>query len=169
MTVQTLWTKKQHIDYFEVQGTLSNLEAPQLNLDQATWADVEARYQRAQDQQAKQQTTVLEAIEHVSELTLWLKGTGYASYLEGLPLDQILQAYQLPDEGDEPELAAICTSISRLLTKGMAVLDDDEGQEERRLSKVNAKLLNTFRGAEMSQDPIKPLQNSRSRQKYIQT
>jgi len=75
----------------------------------------------------------------------------------------------LPDKGDKPELAAICTSISRLLTKGIAVLDKDKGQEERQLSRVNAKLLNTFRGAEMSQDLIKPLQNSKSRQKYIQT
>ena len=83
-------------------------------------------------------------------------------------MDQIAQAYQLPDKGDKPELAAICVSVSRLLQKGMAVLDNDEGQEERRLSKVNAKLLNTFRGAEMLQDPIKPLQNSQSRQKYIQ-
>ena len=64
------------------------------------------------------------------------------------------------DKGDKPKLAAICTSISRLLIKGMVVLDKDERQEERRLSKVNAKLLNTFRGAEMSQDLIKPLQNS---------
>jgi len=100
---------------------------------------------------------VLEAIEHVSKLTLWLKGTRYASYLEGLPLDQILQAYQLLDKGDKPELAAICTSISRLLTKGIAVLNDDKGQEERQLSKVNAKLLNTFRGAEILQDLIKLL------------
>ena len=84
-------------------------------------------------------------------------------------LDQIPLAYQVPDKGDEPELAAICASVSRLLAKGIAVLGDDEGQEERRLSRVNAKLLNTFKGAEMSQDPIKPLQNSQSRQEYIQT
>ena len=132
------------------------------------WTDIEVRYQAAQDQQAKQQITVLQATEHISELTPWLKGTGYASHLEGLLLDEIPQAYQLPDEGDEPELAAICASVSRLLQKGIAVLDNDEGQEERRLSKVNAKLLNIFRGAEISQDPIKPLQNSQRRQKYIQ-
>ena len=112
---------------------------------------------------------MLEPAEHISELTPWLKCTGYAGHLEGRLLDEILQAYQLPNSGDEPELAAICASVSRLLTKGMSLLDKDEGKEERRLSKVNAKLLNTFRRAEMSQDPIKPLQNSQSRQKYIQT
>ena len=73
------------------------------------------------------------------------------------------------NSGDKPELAAICASVSRLLTKGISLLDKDKGKEERRLSKVNAKLLNTFRGVEISQDPIKPLQNSQSRQKYIQT
>lgn len=111
----------------------------------------------------------MEAVEHVSELTLWLKATGYASHLEGLPLEEIPAAYQLADEEEEPELAAICASVSRVLRKGMAVLQDDEGEEERRLSRLNAKLLNTFRGAEMSQDPIKPLQNQQSRSKYIQT
>ena len=70
---------------------------------------------------------MLEAIEHVSKLTLQLKGTRYASYLEGLLSDQILQAYQLPDKGDKHELAAICTSVSRLLIKGMAVLNKDKG------------------------------------------
>ena len=165
VSIQTLWAQKQHINYFIVQEAMQDPVASHPNL----WTEIEARYQHAQDQQAKQQTTMLEAIEHVSELTPWLKSTGYASHLEGLLLDQIAQAYQLPDKGDKPELAAICVSVSRLLQKGMAVLDNDEEQEERRLSKVNAKLLNTFRGAEISQDPIKPLQNSQSRQKYIQT
>ena len=112
----------------------------------------------------------MELTEHISELTPWLRGTGYASHLEGLLLEEIPVAYQLPEEeGDEAELVAICASVSRLLTKGMAVLNNDKGQEERHLSRVNAKLLNTFRGAEMSQDLIKLLQNSKSRQKYIQT
>jgi hypothetical protein len=111
----------------------------------------------------------IEAIEHISEFTLWLRATRYASHLQGIPLDDILPAYQLPDQQDEPELATICDSISRVLKRGMAILRDDEGKEERQLSRLDAKLLNTFRGAEMSQDPIQPLQNSQSRQQYIQT
>jgi hypothetical protein len=169
VSIQTLWTQKQHIDYFVVQEATRDPATPDPTSCQDAWADLATRYQHAQDQQAKRQTTLLEATEHVSELTPWLKGTGYASHLEGLLLDQIPLAYQLLDERDEPELVAICASVSRLLGKGMAVLDNDEGQEERQLSRVNAKLLNTFRGAEMSQDPIKPLQNRQSRQKYIQT
>ena len=112
---------------------------------------------------------MVETTEHVSELTPWLRGTGYASHLEGLLLEEIPAAYQLPDMEEEPELAAICASIKRVLQKGMTVLLEDEGREERRLSRLDAKLLNTFRGAEMSQDPITPLQNSQTRQKYIQT
>jgi len=63
----------------------------------------------------------------------------------------------LLDKGDKPKLAAICTSISRLLTKGIVVLNNDKGQEEKQLSKVNTKLLNTFKRAEMLQDLIKLL------------
>ena len=99
----------------------------------------------------------MELTEHISKLTPWLRGTRYASHLEGLLLEEIQAAYQLPEEGDEAELVAICASVSRLLTKGMAVLDNDEGQEKRHLSRVNPKLLNTFRGAEMLQDLIKLL------------
>ena len=51
----------------------------------------------------------------------------------------------------------------------MAILWDSEGGEERQLSRLQAKLLNTFRGAEMSQDPIRPLQNSQSKGNYILT
>ena len=41
--------------------------------------------------------------------------------------------------------------------------------EERQLSKLNARLLNIFRRSEPSQDPIEPLQNSKSKQTYIRT
>jgi len=76
-------------------------------------------------------------------------------------------SYELPDEDNEPELAAIYESVDRLLRKGIAILRSDEGKEKRQLNRLNAKLLNTFRGAEMSQDPIKPLQNARSMSTYI--
>jgi hypothetical protein len=51
----------------------------------------------------------------------------------------------------------------------MAMLDYDGSTDARQLSRLNAKLLNTFRRVEMSQDPIKPLQNGRSRANYIAT
>lgn len=135
---------------------------------QDVWADVKARYQHAQDQQQARHQTV-EDIEHVSELTPWLRDTGYHSHLKGLSLPEISASYQLPDDQDEPELAAICASIKRILQKGIAILCHDQGQEERQLSRLDARLLNTVRGAEMSQDPIKPLQNSKSQAKYIST
>jgi len=42
----------------------------------------------------------------------------------------------------------------------MTILLEDEGQEERRLSRLDTKLLNTFRRAKILQDPIILLQNS---------
>jgi hypothetical protein len=92
----------------------------------------------------------VEPTEHVSELTPWLRATGYASHLEGLTLEDIPAACELPPLEGEPQLAALCASVDRLLRKAIAVLQGDEGQEERQLSRLNAKLLNTFRGAEMS-------------------
>jgi len=43
----------------------------------------------------------------------------------------------------------------------MGIMEDDVIHKNRRLNRLNAKLLNTFRGAKMSQDPIKPLQTKR--------
>ena len=57
------------------------------------WADIKARYNQAQSQQSKEHQVVVEPTEHTSELTPWLRGTGYASYLEGLLLEEILAAY----------------------------------------------------------------------------
>jgi hypothetical protein len=46
---------------------------------------------------------------------------------------------------------------------------DYEKLDERQLSRLNARLINTFRNQDTSQDPIKPLQNKRSKQTYIRT
>nr|POE59393.1 hypothetical protein CFP56_24662 [Quercus suber] len=166
VSLQTLWAEKKHIRYFIVHEEPSNTPALRPDPGQQVWVDVKARYRLAQEQQQAKHQTV-GSTDHVSELTPWLKDTGYHSHLEGLPLQDIPTSYQLPGERDEPELAAICASIQRLLKRGMAILRDERGKEERQLSRLDAKLLNTFRGAEMSQDPIKPLQNRQSQDRYI--
>ena len=93
VAVQIFWTEKKYINYFVIQETTQSLAASHSDPCRDAWSDIEVQYQAAQDQQAKQQTIVLQATEHISKLTLWLKGTRYASYLEGLLLDKILQAY----------------------------------------------------------------------------
>ncbi|KAK3064884.1 hypothetical protein LTS18_003047, partial [Coniosporium uncinatum] len=164
VTVQTLWTEKKYIDYFVVQESRGNV-AVEPNED--IWDRLQSRYEHAQEKQRRKYTEVITGHEHKSELTPWLRATSYHDHLQGLPEKEIPHSYELPNVEDEPELAAICESIERLFRKGMAVLRNDEGKEKRQLSRLNAKLLNTFRGAEMSQDPIKPLQNAKSISTYI--
>jgi len=123
---------------------------------QEIWQNLKSRYDRAQERQRQKRSEVVTRHEHKSELTLWSRATGYHAHLEGLPLKEIPHSYELPDKGEEPELFVVCSSIERILRKGMAILRNDEGIEKRQLSRLNAKLLNTFRGAETSQDPIKP-------------
>jgi len=167
VSLQTLWSKKGHIDYFIVREPGEDQVEKGKLQNQDEWADIKIRYDLAQRHQHERLSRVIEQQEHVSELTPWLRQTGYHSHLQGLPTEEIPASYQLADEEDEPELAAICSSVDRVLRKSMAVLRDDDGKEERQLSRLNAKLINTFRGAEMSQDPIKSLQNSRSKYTYI--
>ncbi|KAF1980643.1 P-loop containing nucleoside triphosphate hydrolase protein [Aulographum hederae CBS 113979] len=179
--LQTLWAKKGQIRYFPVdiqhrrgwQNERQYQEEAQGQED--IWKDIEARFRQAQEKQARTHGGggLVERHDHISEVTPWLRQTGYHSHLQGLPLDQIADSYRLPHGAaeQEPELAAICSSVDRVLRRSMAVLERDyHGTEEKRqLSRLNSKLLNTFRGAEMSQDPIKPLQNSRSKQTYIRS
>ena len=172
--VQTLWAEKKHIKYFVVQNEAQN-EAQNQRLTQQesssdnAWHNLQARYNSAQKLQSERQRAAVEETAHISELTPWLRQTGFHAHLQGLPLDDIPTSYQLPDEVAEPELAAFCSSVDRVLRKGMALLQDSEGQEERQLSRLQAKLLNTFRRVEMSQDPIRPLQNSQSKANYVLT
>lgn len=168
VTPQTLWAETFHICYFVVQEARGDVTTLPPNRGQEVWVDVKARYAAAQDQQ-QARYQVVEAMAHVSGLTPWLRDTRYHSHLQGLPLPKILISYQFLDHAEEPKLAAICQGVQRLLRKGIALLRDEQGKEERQLSQLDAKLLNTFRGAEMSQDPTKPLQNRQSRDKYIAT
>ncbi|KAK3080346.1 hypothetical protein LTS18_002268, partial [Coniosporium uncinatum] len=177
VTIQTLWTEKKYIDYFAVNelrgdGVLRRREERGKGKElgqpsEEMWEDLKARYNSAQERQHERRARTISGHEHKSELTPWLRATGYHDHLQGLPEKEILLSYELPADDNEPELAVICKSIDRLLRKGMTILRHDEGKEKRQLSRLNAKLLNTFRGAEMSLDPIKPLQNSKSISAYI--
>jgi len=188
--VQTLFAEKKNVDYFVVkisdhennaglqmirQGLTPNEQNSPI--DQRTTLDtmistdaarlLQSGFEQAQKENMERYTSV-EKIGHVSELTAFLRESGFHAHLEGVDLADIPAVYQIPDAAEQPELSAICSSVARVLRKAMDVLDYDK-LEERQLSKLNARLLNTFRRSETSQDPIKPLQNSKSKQTYIRT
>jgi len=185
--LQTLWKKKEFIDYFVVnlehqqsawkemrqervnesarKGTQPEIQEVELQ-DVVVEGGLRARYEKVQNERLDQYGEV-QKLAHVSDLTPWLRVTGYQAYLEGFEVDEFEASYRLPDLEGEPLLSMVCASIARVLQKSMNVLDYDD-PEYRQLSRLNAKLLNTFRRAEMSQDPIKPLQNKKSKESYIQ-
>jgi superfamily II DNA helicase RecQ len=176
--LQTLWTQKKHVDYFIVQpqvqaaaggrnGGQGESQQRRKSIDGAAAEGLQARYTQVQKDRLEQYGTV-QKLAHVSEDTPWLRATGYQAHLEGLDVEEFAPSYKLPVAEDEPVLSLICTSVGRVLRKSMDVLSkDDPG--DRQLSRLNAKLLNTFRRAEMSQDPIKPLQNKQTQESYIRT
>jgi len=105
---------------------------------------------------------------HISEITPWLKSTGYYIHFAELNVEDLAQSYRLPDTQDKWLLATVCASVERVLQKVMGIMEDDVLCENRQLNRLNAKLLNMFRGAEISQDLIKLLQNKHSVNMYIQ-
>lgn len=192
--LQTLWKQTKYIDYFVVEpvalekqqpaqtrrgetgqkrkGLLKGLQEKQQRGIrkgelQTAAEELRARYEQVQEERLDRYGEVQKLV-HVSELTPWLRATGYQAHIEGLDVEEFQSSYQLPDPEGEPLLSVVCASVARVLRKTMGVLDYDD-PENRRLSRLNAKLLNTFRRAEMSQDPIKPLQNEKSKQSYIRT
>lgn len=96
-----------------------------------------------------QRYTTVEKIEHVSELTAFLRESGFYAHLEGINVAEIPAVYQLPVPTKEPVLLAIYSSVARVLRKAIDVLNYNK-LEERQLSKLNARLLNTFRQSETS-------------------
>lgn len=165
--LQTLWTEKKQVRYFTVRPEEDTGQGA-ADTDGHLSGDVARRYREAQEAAAATPVTIQPPAQP-SERTPWLAGTAFADHLRGVDTAAIAPSYQLVDKADEPELALICQSAARLLRQSMRALDDDQGREVRRLGRVDAQLLNTFRRAETSQDPIRALQNPGSRTRYIQT
>lgn len=83
-------------------------------------------------------------------------------HLNGVEVNQLHASYKLPYRDKEPLLAAIRESVLRVLLY-------DRNTETGRVSRVNARLLNTFTRKETSQDHISALQNEQTRWRYSET
>jgi len=141
------------------------------------WETVMRRYRAAQRLRETGRYMAVEEAAYVSEITPWLKSTGFAAHLVGVAVAGLPSSYRLPDprrpqqhgeEAGEAALAHICDSVERVLRKAMAAMRDSHSDTQR-LSRRDAKLLNTFRAAEMSQKPMQPLQTGKARTRYIAT
>jgi hypothetical protein len=187
--LQTLFNQKQSQQYFAVvladqvpqSGTPQYIyphanapnNAPPTTYNHSSspipdnaWDRIMARYRQSQSQPLRDQ---VETVQHVSELTPWMKRTGIYIHLQGLNLSDLGPSYQLPRPEEEPSLYLICESARRVIENTMTVLMYDQNLEARHLSRWNARLLNTFTRGEASQDPITDLQNQQSCCKYSDT
>jgi hypothetical protein len=162
--MQTPWTKKNLIKYFVIQlrqEVAGNEDVP----PPALLDQVASRYEAAQCSAAARYHT-MQRPQHPSELTPWLRMTGYVAHTIGVEIDEIPLSYAIPAPKDDLMLAVICAAVKRALFNIMELIEGDDS-EEKQLSKLIARLLNTFRRAEISQDPFQPLQNQRSKENYI--
>ncbi|KAF9882608.1 hypothetical protein FE257_005966 [Aspergillus nanangensis] len=124
------------------------------------------QFQQSQTQPQRQQ---FDQIQHVSDLTPWMKRTGIYIHLQGLTLSELGPSWKLPQPDQESRLYLICQSVDRVLATTMNILVHDQKLESRQLSRRNARLLNTFQRGETSQDLISELQNLQTQRKYIDT
>jgi len=100
--LQTLWAKTQHVEYFIVvpldqsssssngnsavgssrMALLSNAEA------ESGWNALQIRFKEAQDKRAERYSQV-QVPAYISEITPWLKSTGYHIYLAELNVEDL--------------------------------------------------------------------------------
>lgn len=157
--LQTLWTEKKQIQYFEVHLPGCG-PAPTTDLDvirdsgeeersadgaggtedarrkravgvgasTSSWDAVVGKYRAAQRLRETGRCTAIEEATHVSEITPWLKATGFAAHLASVEIAELPSSYRLPDtkrqqpngeEGETP-LAGIGDSVERVLRKAEA-------------------------------------------------
>lgn len=189
---QTLFSQRQAVHYFAVVlsdaipregspyisphanaphnapgGSQPPITARTITFPATSWEQMVNKFNRLQEEdEGSYQVGVP---QHVSEITPWMRATGIYIHLAGIELNQLHASYKLPYADKEPRLTRICESVQRVLENAMGVLLHDRNTETRRLSRVNARLLNTFTRKETSQDPIAALQNEQSRRRYSET
>ena len=132
----------------------------------ANWEELNSSFQSAQASQNERYQRVTTA-HHVSELTPWLRRTGIFSHFQHIEVALLADTYRLPDPAERSTLNVICHSIERVIQNLIKPLAHDRDSETPTLSRSNARRLNTFRRGETSQDPIVPLQEKRTLEKYI--
>jgi superfamily II DNA helicase RecQ len=102
---------------------------------------------------------------HISEMTPWMKKTGFWKHIEGLNKKEIAESYALPTSEDL-QLTVVLDSVERNLRKAIEAASDGD---ERKLNTVNACILNSFQPGTVNQKPFQVLQNEQSTKRYIRT
>jgi superfamily II DNA helicase RecQ len=188
--VQTLFTRKQYIDYFvvnpeedgqtnteeRVDHTIIGTEQQRQEQQERNQANPEGNtartllqqsYEKAQEEHT-QQYNVVSKVENAAELSKWLQETGYQDHIEGIEVAEFAPSYELPNEEAEPVLSAICSSIARVFRGAMEVVDFDKS-EVRRLTRINSRLLNTLVPNAIAMKPFRGLQSKQAKDEYIRT
>ena len=178
--LQTLWAENKHIRYFEVVSRQLNIYSPTAESitthlpfnapppQAITNEQLKRRFKNAQTKVSERDQKLGEP-QHISEVTPWLRATGFYLHVADIDLKTLPASYAVPKGEDDPQLSTILESVARILRKSMQALSDDRGTDSRRINRHNAKILNTFRPSETSQRPLSRLQNAKSLGKYILT
>ena len=120
---QTLYSEKQHLRYFEVKSppvldppTLEDVDPNVSNFFQQLSVKRELEKLEKLDKVA-----VVEGFEaHKSEAIPWLQRTGISSHLRHLPVDKVLESYQLNPNQETPWLAALLEATDIVLQEAYA-------------------------------------------------
>jgi len=109
----------------------------------------------------------VQAFQHVSEITPWLKRTEFHAHLAGVEKDDLPSSYQVPKAGEDQSLNLVCQSVNRVLQDGMDKLSNRSTGAQ--LHRIDRQQLNSFQANVTQQDPLDRLQDTRSFTAYSLT
>jgi len=154
--LQTYFTGKGRIDYFEVaspsqasQASQAQLKAPPLALaEQALFASLEHSASTIEQDITEQAGIVRDLNASRTERVPWLEKTGFPSYLAGLQDSQIKSAYKLPPKdpakatNSDRDLARILAAVQALLSQAYQLCS--KTSPDCKMTQQRANILNEF-------------------------
>ena len=154
--LQTYFTGKGRIDYFEVaspsqasQASQAQLKAPPLALaEQALFASLEHSASTIEQDITEQAGIVRDLNASRTERVPWLEKTGFPSYLAGLQDSQIKSAYKLPPK-DPAKATDSDRDLARILAAAQALLSQayqlcNKTSPDCKMTQQRANILNEF-------------------------
>jgi len=168
--LQTFFQNQKERRWFEVRSTPPPT-APLPEVEVALKRLLDEQWEQAEEKRSKfHSPAVIEAPWHKSMTNPWMKKTGWAAHLQGLNMQEVIQATKsisLPIDPRNPEpqaplLAKVQTAVEEMLVQCTATIPE--------LGSISLRLLGNFTGAIDGRIIAKPfdlMQEQATRNKYI--
>jgi superfamily II DNA helicase RecQ len=137
----------------------SSHQATRIDHDPSISSVLSLRIREAAEEQKARYRQIGEP-NHVSEITPWLRKSGFHKHLVNIDGELIVSSHTVPKiQSEDARLYYIASAAERVLRQAYELVEE--------LYHVDARTLNTFQANTITQDPFQELQNKKSWENYI--